>query len=94
MSILAPIHLYGAGQYELNNVKEVLVTESFLGMEQETIGCSNKEDTGSCHTRRYLERLNATCHCIPFSLKYHLNITQVHLLLSGFLFNRQMDLSF
>ena len=77
LSVSAPIELYGAGQYELNNVKEVVTTESFLGMDQETIGCSSEEITGSCHTRNYLERLTATCHCIPFTLKYHLHQAQV-----------------
>ena len=67
--VVAPIELYGGGQYEVSSVKEVLATRSFLGMEQEVRRCQEEEATETCHTRYYLHKLLHTCRCIPFSLR-------------------------
>ena len=55
--VVAPIELYGGGQYEVSSVKEVLATRSFLGMEQEVRRCQEEEATETCHTRYYLHNL-------------------------------------
>ena len=68
---LAPIQLFGAGHYKLSGLKEMVVTESFLGMEKKLIKCQNIETVETCNTRSYLLRIQKSCSCIPFILKYH-----------------------
>ena len=64
--------MHGAGHYKLSGLKQVVVTESFLGMDKQDIKCQNKETVEICNTRSYLKNVNAVCKCIPFILKYHL----------------------
>ena len=49
----------------------MVVTESFLGMEKKLIKCQNIETVETCNTRSYLLRIQESCSCIPFILKYH-----------------------
>ena len=47
------------------------MTDSFLGMQKKLIKCQNVETVETCNTRSYLKRIQESCSCIPFSLKYH-----------------------
>ena len=62
--------LHGEGNYNLNVVKEMKVTDSFMGLPQGVKQCQNKEDYLDCKTEEYLEALVNTCMCLPFGLKY------------------------
>ena len=64
-----PLKLQGEGEYNLDVVKEVKVTDSFLGMDEEERGCQNKEDYQSCTTRHYIDQVKKTCKCLPLYLK-------------------------
>ena len=55
-----PVVLIGEGEYNLNNLKEIDVTESFLGLPKQAKGCQNIEPFNSCTSRHYI-----TMH-IPF----------------------------
>ena len=57
--------LRGDGQYNLNALKEVRITESYLGMDQDITGCQNEESYLECTTRNYLDTLMKTCECLP-----------------------------
>ena len=55
-------------EYNLNNVKQVEVTEDFLGLDQDVIECQKDVTYGDCMTRQYVESLIDYCQCVPFSI--------------------------
>ena len=48
---IEPVLLHGEGDYNLNVIKDVKVTESFLSLSEEDRGCQNKEHIDNCTTR-------------------------------------------
>ena len=61
--------MYGEGQYNLNVVKDIKVTEAFLGLDQNIRNCQNVETYEDCSTRKYMEKILELCNCLPF--QYH-----------------------
>ena len=59
----------GAGQYNLNILKKVEVTESFMGFDPEVIKCQNEETYDDCTTRQYLDHIKEVCGCLPLALR-------------------------
>ena len=55
-------------KYNLNNVKEIEITEDFLGLDQSVIKCQTRESIDTCKERLYIDSLMAKCGCLPFSL--------------------------
>ena len=66
--ILVPLRLEGEGQYNINELKEIKVTESYLGLKQDVKGCQNYESIQNCSTRTYIDTLLKECGCLPFSV--------------------------
>ena len=66
-----PIELQGEGHYALTAVKDIKVTEEFLGLGQEVTRCQTKEARADCVSRRYQEQLLASCHCAPLHIRAH-----------------------
>ena len=56
-------------EYNLNNIKEIIVTEDFLGLDKSIIGCQNLESEDDCRTRQYINGLKKMCKCLPFSIR-------------------------
>ena len=65
----APISVYGEGSYAISAVKEMKVTDEFLGLDVNTRKCQNKELFETCTTRQYLENIREKCNCVPFPLQ-------------------------
>ena len=63
-----PLYLYGEGEYNLNVVKEVKATDSYLGMKQSERSCDPEEDLQDCTTRHYISSLMTKCRCLPFTI--------------------------
>ena len=59
----------GEGTYALTAVKEVTVTDEFLGLGMKKTNCQNKEKYEDCTTRQFLEKVVQECKCIPYSLR-------------------------
>ena len=78
--ILEVLKLIGEGEYNLNDLKEIKVTDSYLGLDQEVRKCQNDEPLKNCTTRQYLDTLLRECGCLPITLrlfhKVHLYSTQ------------------
>ena len=51
--------MYGEGNYALTAVKEVSVTQSFLGLSSEDKKCQNLESLEDCSTRSYLQSIRS-----------------------------------
>ena len=64
-----PIVLEGEGHYALNLIKDIKVTEEFLGLGQEITRCQTREFRADCVSRRYQEQVLAFCHCAPLYIR-------------------------
>ena len=62
--------LYGEGQYNLNSIKALRVSEDFLGMDESIKECQNKESFEECKSGRYIEKLLDECKCLPFGIQH------------------------
>ena len=64
----APIILYGTGSYAISDVKEVKVTEDFLGLQTNIRKCQNKERFEACTTNQFFNEALRLCKCVPYRL--------------------------
>ena len=60
-------------KYNLNDIKDIIATESFLALENK--GCSI-ESYESCTTRKYTDQIIEKCRCLPARIRTN-NLTQV-----------------
>ena len=59
--------MVGEGEYNLNALREIRVTKSFLEMQDKDRGCQIVETIQDCSTRHYIDSLTKECSCIPLS---------------------------
>ena len=59
--------LIGEGEYNLNALKEIKVSDAFLGLDQDVRQCQNEEPMTNCTTRNHLEAMLEQCGCLPFN---------------------------
>ena len=57
--------LLGEGEYNLNDLKEIMVTDSYLDLDQDIRGCQNLEPLYNCTTRQYMNTIMDKCGCLP-----------------------------
>ena len=63
------IELIGEGEYNLNVVKKIDVTDSYLAFDQNFRQCQNEESLSMCKTEYYLNTLLKKCGCLPFHIR-------------------------
>ena len=63
-----PVKLVGEGQYNLHSMKEISVTDSFLGLEKVIKKCQTIESVDDCKTRLHIEKIRNKCKCLPLSI--------------------------
>ena len=63
------VKLIGEGEYNLDALKEIKVTDSYLGLDQDVRGCQNEESLNNCKTKHYLKTLLEECDCLPFNIR-------------------------
>ena len=56
-----------AGLYKMSVLKKMTGTEGFLGLADATKGC-HIEDQTECERRKYVEEVETSCGCLPWSL--------------------------
>ena len=76
------MHLVGEGEYNLNVLKEIKVTESYLGLDSVVTGCQTKESFDNCTTRMYRQTFIDQCKCLPFDIRLSNEVT--HLLFENY----------
>ena len=65
-NILEPVQLLGEGEYNLNEIKKITVTKSFLGMDRD---CKNEDEpVYNCTTKNYIDACIKECGCLPLSI--------------------------
>ena len=63
--------LSGEGEYNLNILKEIEVTESFYELDDEDRKCQSYEgnDTyDNCTSRYFMEQMRLNCGCLPYAI--------------------------
>ena len=73
-----PLVLSGGGHYGLTDIKDVRVSQEFVGLGEAVTQCQTKEAGADCLTRKHQETVLATCGCFPFSLRAQVGPTQHH----------------
>ena len=66
---IEPLHLKFGHEYNLNNVKEIEVTDEFLNLDKIIKQCQNDESLEDCKTRKYIDTLLNQCNCLPFAIR-------------------------
>ena len=61
--------MYGEGTYAISEVKEMRVTDEYLGLDENIRKCQNMETFEDCTTRNYIDATVKNCKCVPYSLK-------------------------
>ena len=50
-------------------MKEIAVTDSFMGLDEDSKKCQTIETYDDCKTRLHVEHLRQKCGCLPISLR-------------------------
>ena len=66
---LEPVKLIGEGEYNLDALTQIEVTESYLGLDQDVRECQDKEALFNCTTRFYMDEILQKCGCLPLNIK-------------------------
>ena len=61
--------MVGEGEYNLDDFRQINVTESYLGLDANTKGCQNEEPLHNCTTRQYIDTIIGKCGCLPVNLR-------------------------
>ena len=69
--------MIGEGEYNLDVLKEIRATESYLGLDQDTRECQNEEPFDNCTTRHYIDNIMNKCGCLPLNLKLTEKVTHL-----------------
>ena len=79
----ASLSLFGEGEYNLNSLKEISVTYSFLGLGKDTRKCQSVETFDDCKTRLYINNIKENCGCLPVSIglseEVHFEVLKCHI---------------
>ena len=76
IKIAEAVKLIGEGEYNLNVLEEIRVTDSYLGLDQNVRQCQNDEPLNSCTTRQYLDTFLGECGCLPLTVR--LKVTLIY----------------
>ena len=79
-----PLRLNVGKEYNLNNIKEIKVTQDFLGLSKTIRRCQNDESQDECKSRKYVDTLMNSCKCLPFAIR---DIEKVYLPSTYFIFH-------
>ena len=63
------LKLVGEAEYNLNVLKEITATTSYLELDQTVRKCQNEEPLFNCTTRKYRETSLEECGCLPQSIR-------------------------
>ena len=65
----APVTRYGGGNFALKNLKEMKVTSSFLGLEEDIRKCGGRQTKVECINDYLMKESVGTCNCFPLNIK-------------------------
>ena len=62
--------MYGAGTYAISAVKDIKVTDDYLGLDGNIRKCQSEETFEQCISREYLHAVQLDCNCVPYGLRF------------------------
>ena len=62
-----PVRLIGEFQFNLQSLKEIKVSDSFLTLDVDSQKCQNIETYNDCKTRLYIKNMMQKCGCLTLS---------------------------
>ena len=74
---MEPLMLIGEGEYNLNALKEIKVTDSYLELDQGTRECQMEEPFYNCTTRKRIDTVLEQCRCLPFQMRRSLKVIEL-----------------
>ena len=69
------VQLVGEGEYNLDSLKKIDVTDHYLGLDENVKMCQHNEALHNCTTRKYTESLQRQCGCLPFNIRLSDNVS-------------------
>ena len=63
--------LTGQGEYNLNSLREIEVTDSFYELDNEVRKCQSYKGNvtyDSCTSRYFMEQMRLDCKCLPYAI--------------------------
>ena len=63
------MELYGEGNYEIENVKEITITDDFASMNEQTRGCQTESNMEDCVTQKLITNMRNSCKCLPYNMQ-------------------------
>ena len=75
--ISEPVKLIGEGEYNLNALKEIKVTDSFMGLKQHIKGCHDEKPFLNCTTNLYIDNVLGLCGCVPFKIRSTIKVRNI-----------------
>ena len=63
------MEIFEEGQYNFLSLKEIVITDSFMGLNRETKNCQNVEAYEDCKTQSHIQNLRQECGCLPLALR-------------------------
>ena len=64
-----PIILEGEGHFALTAVKDIKVTEEFVGLGEKITKCQTGKFRADCENRKHREQVLRSCKCSPASMR-------------------------
>ena len=71
------MRIFGEGEYNLNNLKEIKVKESFLNLDQDIRGCQVDETFLNCTTGHTTDNFLKNCGCLPFNIRVSPEVAKI-----------------
>ena len=69
-----PIYLKLENRYNLNVLKEITASKSFLSMEKDVRKCQDVETFSECVTTKFICDLKSKCKCLPLNLRLTMKV--------------------
>ena len=61
--------MIGEGEYNVDDFRQIDVTESYLSLDPNVKRCQNKESLHDCTTRHHMDTIIGQCGCLPLNLR-------------------------
>ena len=63
------MELTGEGNYEMEEVKQVAITDDFADLDENSRKCQTISRFEDCVTQYFLKALEENCYCLPYNLQ-------------------------
>ena len=61
-------------RYNLNVLKEITASNSFLSLEKDVRKCQDMETFNECVTTKFIRDIKSKCKCLPLNLRLNMKV--------------------